>query len=195
MAIGITSEILAQDQLHAFNLGPVKTFCAELIWELVLRNVWGAPAGVTQEELVIFSCNHFRHELFAWYKKARRLNPQERLSELQDFVPRMIGTRNDRSVRSKAAETKGVLLFLVHAARTYVDKLNRGDIWLGAATSLERMFTIFHEAPVNMTHAQIQDDAREHSILCVGFVVFLRACVQADTALLFLARLRSEWLG
>ena len=145
--IGVTLSMLTVDSLHAFNLGPVKDYCKNAMWELILCDAWGTGAATVDEKLQS-SCMLARAALFAWYNRRHQDYPWELLTRLQDLTPGMLGTQNARTLKTKAAESKGFLFFVVHLIRTQGHMLDRRDIWLAAGEALEKLFGIMQGPPV-----------------------------------------------
>ena len=63
------------------------------------------------------NCLAFRNKLFQWYRRRKHLNPDEGLTELQEFKASMMGTNQDRKGGTTADETWGLLLFLLGEIR------------------------------------------------------------------------------
>ena len=57
------------------------------------------------------NCNALRTELWKWYDDYHSKHPSANLSRLQNLKPSMLGTKKDPTLRTKAAETFGLLLF------------------------------------------------------------------------------------
>ena len=158
--LGIGIDTIMIDQLHAFNLGPMREYCKELIWELILADAWGFGEGRTREDLIDLSVMALFAELQGWYSKWKTDSPDEELTEIEDLQPSMLGTSNARTLHFKAAETKGVLLFLVSGIPDRLSKLERADAWPAAGLALVGMLDIFKSPEATLTVSQIQDVRR-----------------------------------
>ena len=156
-SIGITVSTFVVDSLHAVNLGPMKEFCKHCIWELILCDAWGCNAGKTEEEGVILSCMRLKGDLLAWYPERHRQYPTEKLTRVQDLRPSMIGTKDKRILNTKAAETKGLLLFLRDLLPRRGRAMDRSDIWQAAASALVGILNVVAGGNLVMTTAEYQD--------------------------------------
>ena len=65
--IGVTPEIIVPDSLHCYTLGPVKAFCRDLIWNIVLGGV--GDFGGAQEDRHSNECGLTRSDLMTWYDR------------------------------------------------------------------------------------------------------------------------------
>lgn len=156
-AIGVTVSILVVDQLHALNLGVVKEFSMHILWELLICNAWRVDERIANEEGLQVACSVIKGELFNWYDARHSADPYEKLSRLQEFKRSMIGSRNARKLRSKAAETKGFYFFLCHLLRLRGNVLQRRDVWQAGADALERLLQNLGDFPVVLSIDQNQD--------------------------------------
>ena len=68
----------------------------------------------------------FRASLMAWFKRHAE-RPRENLTQLSDFRPKMVGTRGNPLLKTKGAETFGLLHFLLHIVPLYGNRL--GEHW------------------------------------------------------------------
>ena len=74
-----------------------------LVWILLRSNVY-VNVG-TQDERERNGLLVLRHRLLAWYKKRKRENTNESITEVHDITPKMVGTYNDPKLKLKGAET------------------------------------------------------------------------------------------
>ena len=146
--IGISVDILLVDLLHAFYLGVLKTFCANLAWEFILSDAWGVNEGRIHEEQVLLSIEKMSDDLFAFYKRHREAQPDRQLTQLQCLIPTMVGARNKRVLRTKAAEAKGFFLFLHDLIRRRGGSLASYQPWKDSADCLHTLIRIWSEAPM-----------------------------------------------
>ena len=157
IGLGITISLLIIDLLHALNLGVVKDFVRNSFWELILCDSWGLRFGLTADELLEMSCMAIKGELFTWYDTRHTADPLEGLTRLQEFKSTMLGSRNARVLKTKAAETKGLLFFTVWLLTHRGGAVNRVDIWLACALALERLFILMAAFPYVLSIGQHQD--------------------------------------
>ena len=48
-----------------------------------------------------------------WYQDRHKANPSENLTQLHDLTVKMLGTRDSPALKTKGAETYGILKYLV----------------------------------------------------------------------------------
>lgn len=112
---------LTIDVLHALYLGIVKTFACHALWHLLRSGVFGSlGSGEEQLESARLALNH---KLFQWYKKRHLDHPGEALTRVSDLTRKMIGQPTKPVLKTKAAESWGMLLFVVDTARTCQHRL------------------------------------------------------------------------
>ena len=88
--IGIlANKALVADTLHCLYLGVMNTWFTVTLWELLPCGAYGAAS--TSEASMTLNCLAFRHTLFQWYRRRKHLNPDEGLTELQEFNASMMG--------------------------------------------------------------------------------------------------------
>ena len=109
-AIGISVQLFLVDMLHCFYLGLLQTFSCALVWEMIICNCWNVTVHRNWDDLVTMSYRLLAVELNSFYDKWHRDGGKE-LTTVQQFLPTMIGTRDQRCLRLKAAETKGFFCF------------------------------------------------------------------------------------
>ena len=86
---GITPESLCVDEMHTMHLGVYSIFISHCLWAIIAANVWTFDGG--KEQVHVMGAHRIRHELFAWYKRTKRADPENPVYELVDFV---LKTRN-----------------------------------------------------------------------------------------------------
>ena len=155
--IGITITTLMIDQLHTLNLGVMQQYCRELVWELILSDAWHVSAGRTEAEQIEISVSRLWSELIAWYSERRREFPSENLTQNQDLTVAMLGTKNKRSLKLKAAETKGMLLFLTGCLGKHAATLSRGDVWQSAGDALVGILNVLQTDSMRLPLPLVQD--------------------------------------
>ena len=86
--------------------------------------------------------------------------PDRNLTRVHDITPAMVGTKADNKLKTKGAETWGVLLFLQSIFENYGDEIITGDTldispqeYLAAARSLIAMCAIMDEGKCNLSEA------------------------------------------
>ena len=104
--------VLCIDFLHTLYLGVMNTWVRTAIWALLKAGVWGVLAGTGDEQLHV-AVNSLRSELYTWYAAYRKANPKQQITQVADLSSHLLGTEAHRVLRSKGAETYGLLLFMV----------------------------------------------------------------------------------
>ena len=145
VTIGIELTSLMVDLLHTLNLGVMKQFCTDAVWEALVADVYGVRPGRGQDEYLACAVEMLRHDLFSWYKKKRDVYPG--MTILQDLTVPMLGRPESRHLKTKAAETKWFLYFLHDFLVAHGSKLHRGSSWLSAAASLLQLTHMLEKGP------------------------------------------------
>ena len=112
------STSLVVDTLHTLDLGVMKNYCAYMMWFLINSGVWG-QGRATESEQVLVAVGQIRKMLLVWYGVHHTAFPNDRLTQLQDLTIKMLGNKNRRTLKTKGAETWGVLLFIVFTLKRY----------------------------------------------------------------------------
>lgn len=130
-ALGLTPvNTIALDMLHTFYLGPLLSWCRDAIWCLLMSGKWGASEHTDFERhLVALSC--VKHELFSFYKAYDAAHPSAKLSRVSSLTPKMLGIGGARRLKTKAAETWGIALFLVDFLPKHSDAVDPGMLHIG----------------------------------------------------------------
>ena len=107
-----------------------------------------------------------RHKLIAFY----RANRGARLTEINDVTVKMLGTDAAQKLKTKAAETFGVLKFLVSELQAYGGAIADGPQLLEAAAALVSIVETFDLSGVVVPPADVQR----------AFDLFKRYCVLTE---------------
>ena len=103
------------DTLHTIHLGVMNVWARVTIWELLHNDAYGATGAAEEKQLS--ACLVIRHRLLAWYKQRHEANPGGNLTRVADLTVKMLGTKDAPKLKTKAAETWGLTLFLVDELR------------------------------------------------------------------------------
>ena len=167
--LGLTpSLILGIDMMHTLHLGVMQEFAKEAVWVLLRANLWAPAPGLTEEERVDNNLVLLRNLLWSWYRERSQRHPKENLRRLQDLTRKMVGTNNNRRMKTKAAETWGFTLFLTetmheHRAVLQADRLIAAGNAIIKFVSLTKEFTATLPAHA---HQQMLDCVKAlHSLL------------------------------
>ena len=146
--------------MHSFHLGILKDFLQEVMWELILSDAFvvrlSNAVHRTETEVVELTCEVFRAALLKWYST----QPPGDYTHFQDFSHKLIGTKDNRYLKSKAAELKGLLFFVVDllSKRDHVaSRIRRGDLWLAAAHTLKDILVLLKRTPMVVTTPVYQE--------------------------------------
>ena len=98
-------------------MGVYAKFVGKAYWSLLLADAWqvaGAAGGRrNQEELVATGLLRLRYDLFAWYDRWEAAHPGVKLNRVKDLTSSDIGASEAAGMRTKAAETKPLVLHCV----------------------------------------------------------------------------------
>jgi len=120
----------------------------------------------TAGEALIVAVMSLKNELFSWYRRRRKSHPTEKLTELSDLVPKMLGTKADPQLKTKAAETFGILVFLDDNMDKFSDSLGAdAPRYKEAAHLLLRYIRIVKSHGVNLPR-DIQQDLKIAELMC-----------------------------
>lgn len=100
---------LVFDYLHSLALGVYKTFMSHLVWALILRNAWQAPAADPPEARLLTSVPRLRLQLTLWYQAEHRAGRKHNV--VQDLTVGMMGTAANPNLALHGAEMVGFLAF------------------------------------------------------------------------------------
>eukprot|EP00969_Alexandrium_andersonii_P291828 12897627-Alexandrium_andersonii.AAC.1 len=78
------------------------------------------------EEHLLLMVMKLKADLLAWYGTRRKTHPDENITEVQDLSVKMMGSVTKQKIKTKAAETYGLLLYCVDSARTFQGRLPEG---------------------------------------------------------------------
>lgn len=148
-SVGVTIDTLMVDRLHTLNLGPAQVWVAHALWAIIVADVFWA--GTLGETLHHQSVQRSKTELWAWYKTARTERPHETVMEVQNLTLSMLGGKpSTPSLRAKAAETKGLVPFVVHLLKKYRNNMMNGkkDLLIGAGEALHKYFELLSPSPL-----------------------------------------------
>lgn len=105
------STSIALDILHVVYLGVMQAWTCAAIWGLINGGTWGHYE--TQDTTVANACAMIRHELRQFYVQRHQANPHEGLTRVGKFKRRHLMSPEDKKLRTKGAQTWGVMLWLL----------------------------------------------------------------------------------
>ena len=149
LATGITPyRCLTTDLLHAFYLGIVKQLACTCFWFLIQSGLWGPPGG-TEEERLERAREALVIRLFQWYRARHQLHPEERLTRVNAITSKMLGSMSAKELKTKGAESWGVLLFTLDMLATNEHRLGDASVQLvKAGRCLEELVTIWQASGI-----------------------------------------------
>jgi hypothetical protein len=151
---------LAVDELHALNLGVLNDFARMALWFLISSNIFG-NVGAAEENMQV-AVLALRHELHRWYKEVKGRYPG--LTEVSDLTVKMLGSSSHQKLKTKGAETWGVVLFLVDMLERHAGMVGEtGARYLQAGMALRRMVQCWRACGNIVPEADQQDHTGETS--------------------------------
>ena len=153
---GLTpNRCLTVDTLHALYLGVMLVFCRHCVWALIQSTAWAACA--TQEEQLIMAVLRLRIDLNKWYKDRAQSNPHETLTRCTDISFKMVGDHAHKKLKTKGAETWGILLFVIHSLERHAACIPNAPILIEAGKCWVALVTVFDAAGVRMSGAETRE--------------------------------------
>ena len=127
-----------------------------MLWILIGAGIWGHCEG-TADERFMSAIPLLKGELSRLYDEWSATHKGSALSRLSDLKPRMIGTPSAPTLKLKALETYGFLLFLVSLLDKYGHRVDRSQELLTSGKLLVRYVEVLKESPVKMSPSAVQD--------------------------------------
>ena len=167
--IGATLDTIQVDVMHTLHLGPAQLWVVSALWMLILADVF--LTGCAGDQLHQVSAMHIRNALWSWYKERRVMSDTE-ITEIQDFTLLMIGGKpSSQALHTKAAETKGLVPFVLNLVKQHLAKLPKdgGRYMLAAGEAMQLYFELLDSSPRIVPAATIQrmyNAVKRHISLC-----------------------------
>ena len=154
--LGLGIESLTIDSLHCLFLGVYNTFCAFIIWLLLDSNsvVRGSNIDERKELFAIALKSNLRR----WYPAYERAHGVS-LTRINDFTSKMLGERDEKKIKTKGAETWGLLLFLMDFLTQH--PIAEQGRWLAACQCLSDLIQLWDAADWKLTEMEI---CRSHDL-------------------------------
>ena len=155
--LGFTLDSICLDTLHCLFLGPAKDWCAAVLWAMIDHNVFHVAPRL--EDKIVITVRRVKERLWAFYKKWKRDNPGDELTELQDLIPTMLGTDAHRNLAVKAMETKCLLPFCQHLLEEFAPALpsELADCSAGIGTCMARYLHLLRTELMVVRPETLQD--------------------------------------
>ena len=154
--IGVRITSFAEDVLHTMHLGIMQVYILAVLWALFEIDVFQTWIG-GMEERVLASAQILQGELFKWYVKRSKTFPNEKLTHINTLKASMFGSGPQGPLKTKAAETFGLLLFVLDLLEEHKDKLSKGDILFECGKELLKVLQIMKSSGDVFTEKQYQD--------------------------------------
>jgi len=173
--VGVSAaKSLAIDTLHTVYLGVMKVWARIAVWAILISGVFG-EIGHSEEHLKT-AMLPFRASLMKWYKTRHAAFPKEKLTRMGDWSVKVVGTRAHPKLKSKGAETYGLLLYLLDMLALY--KVRLGSDWQRlqqSGSALARIVEIWSSCGWTIPSDLREDLKKQSWCLCLGwgwFVVY-----------------------
>lgn len=155
-AIGVTIMTIVIDALHTMNLGVYQLWCLFCIWALIKANAWNVSAHFTAKEVRVLSCEQVRTELTAYYRQLRIDTPGLDVTEIPHFSLRTIGGETGKVLRTKGAETKFLIGYVLQALQKRGHKVDSCATLIEAGRCLQEFDTLIGRLPRRVGVAEVQ---------------------------------------
>ena len=119
----------------------------------------------------MLSLQHIKTELWQNYGDRKRKLPHDDIAEVQDLTLQMLGGRpSSQAQHTKAAETKGLVVFAVDLLKSKRARFTGPDVGflIGAGEALQDYFDLIGDAPRNVPAPTLQrmyDAIKKHLVL------------------------------
>ena len=113
--IGLTLDRCMIDLMHTVWLGVGQDWVACVFWSLLDADCFGLNAhrSLTADELLQMGVVRLRAEIFLCYKEQQRLGKPSDFTALEDLTLAMLGDRDHPKFKTKAAECKTLIPFVI----------------------------------------------------------------------------------
>ena len=138
-------ENYAIDFLHTAALGVMASVVCQVVWSLLLSNVF-TPHGAAAKHRLAIGIGCLNVQLNEWYtlEKRRGRHP----NEVQYLTPQMFGTPTAHTIKSKGAETVGLFRWCVESLLPqFSHRLDRGAALRSCSETLLTWYTEYDAMP------------------------------------------------
>lgn len=143
------------DILHCLHLGVFLTFCMFCLWSMITAGAFGPRTS--QDDMFHTTVLVIRHELRCFYTARRKAHPNENLKLITSFKYSTLGDVNGKKLKTKWAETRGLLALLMEACHARLSCLgDLGARLLEAGRALIRMMRVWDLAGVTLSVGEFQ---------------------------------------
>ena len=155
-AIGLTILSLAADILHTVHLGIMQQFVLAVFWRILEADTWEIQTG-SREELTTVGVQMLMKEYFAWFGKRAKQFPEEKLTRVNAMRKSMLGEDESGPLKTKAAETFGLLLFSLDLLLEHKNKVKDADLLHACGSELVTVLNVMRREPFELSNKGYQD--------------------------------------
>ena len=141
------------DTLHCLYLVLFNAFVSLILWTLI--DLGHFARGSNQDEIVANSLTVIKSRLNAWYRARHSLARREKMTRVHEFTSKMLGDKGAGKVKTKGAETWGVLLWLLKELESKPNVPALARLAAGVR-SLEEMVLVWSHGSWKLTPMEIQ---------------------------------------
>ena len=154
--LGLTILALGIDAMHTIYLGLAKYIVLLILWRFLDENIFEVHQSTLDEKRKL-GIRRLTSELFNWYGQRAKQFRQEKFSHLNDLKLSMLGKGDTDELKTKAAETYGLLLFCLDICLEYAHKIKHADDLYKCGSELLKVLTIMKTAGYRFTDEEKKD--------------------------------------
>lgn len=152
---GVGPDLFCVDALHTLYLGPARDWLGGSVWLIIDQKV--LATGTDQTTVAQNTLLRIRRMLTPWYLQRSKDHPEEDISRIENLELGMIGPRSKPMFSTKAAETKGLVPFMVQLLRDHITELGQaGRPFLRIGEAMEKLILLMRHSPRVVTVSQAQ---------------------------------------
>ena len=166
---------VAIDCMHTWCLGIFQQYLSALLWALLAANIFKS-SSTSSENKQQENMADLNRRLQRFYRETERSDPDTKFSKMELKVE-VLGKQKNQELSAKAAETLGLLHFMVFFLPTVTADWTDGNRWLQAGNCLWKMWTTCKTQPLVM-EASIREDLKGSLYIYIyrTFLVDMRNC-------------------
>ena len=146
-SIGSSVERVQIDVLHCIYLGAGGEWVARSVWSMLLADVFNIGNERTEAERIELGVQRFRSRLWGWYATQRPTADAD-FTPLEDLTASMFGSKGAETFKSKGAECKTILPFVISLLEEFRDNIG-GDVGelIAAGRALVKLADVIKTSP------------------------------------------------
>ena len=106
--------------------------------------------------MISLTIGRLREQLFAWYSKRRAEGVPPDFTAMENLSIANLGSRSSQRFKSKAAECKTIVPFIVEELRRHVDEVHCGAELLAAGQAMLQFIKLMKDSPAVPTTGDCQ---------------------------------------